>query len=93
MKEIALEQVTTTHRLAEAATANRLVAITLARNLGLSWHEIGEAMGLSRQAVHKRFGTAVGEPRQAIVKATARLERFAHADGDGAAGEGDGDVG
>lgn len=62
MKRIALEQVATTHALAEVATQNRIAAIRLARDLDLSWEAIGAAMGMSRQTAQKRFGHAVEDP-------------------------------
>lgn len=33
-------------------------AVRHARNHGLSWAEIGVVLGVSRQALHKRFGKA-----------------------------------
>jgi hypothetical protein len=33
--------------------------VALARAQGFSWHEIGAALGVSRQAAHKRFAAAV----------------------------------
>lgn len=71
MREIALEQVGTTNRLAEAAIANRIAAVELARGLGLSWTAIGAAMGVSRQTAHKRFGQLVAEPDPADVDVPA----------------------
>jgi hypothetical protein len=58
-KRIALEQVENTHRLCEAALANRIRAVQLARELGASWDEIGAAMGMSRQSAHKHFAVDV----------------------------------
>lgn len=66
MKRIALEQVATTHALAETAIANRLAAIRLARDIGVSWEAIGEAMGMSRQTVQKRFRHIVDDPPSPI---------------------------
>jgi hypothetical protein len=40
-------------RLAERVEANH---VTLAREAGWSWHEIGEALGVTRQAVHLKYG-------------------------------------
>jgi hypothetical protein len=51
-----LAWVTMMHRSAEAATANRRQAIERARAWGATWEELGEAMAMSRQAAHKRFG-------------------------------------
>jgi predicted DNA-binding protein (UPF0251 family) len=62
VKRLALEQVKTTHRLAEAAAENRITALRLARELDVSWEAIGEAMGMSRQTAHKRFAQAVDDP-------------------------------
>ena len=33
--------------------------VALARSQGFSWNEIGAALGVSRQAAHKRFAAAV----------------------------------
>ena len=54
-----LAAVTMHHRTAEAAIANRLSAIENARRLGATWQQIADALGLTRQAAHKRFGRAV----------------------------------
>lgn len=51
-----LAWVTMQHRLAEAAVANRHHAIDEARRWGATWHELGLALGMSRQAAHKHFG-------------------------------------
>lgn len=61
MQRIVVEQVRTTHVLAEAAITNRIEAIRLARELGVSWTVIGAAMGMSRQSAHKHFSGAVAE--------------------------------
>ena len=31
-------------------------------NLGASWQDVGTALGITRQAAHKRFAAMVGEP-------------------------------
>jgi hypothetical protein len=31
-------------------------------NLGASWHDVGLALGITRQAAHKRLAAIVGEP-------------------------------
>ncbi|MFC8922380.1 helix-turn-helix domain-containing protein [Cellulosimicrobium sp. NPDC057127] len=42
------------------ALAERLEALQVenARGLGWSWQEIAERLGVSRQAVHKKYGTS-----------------------------------
>ncbi len=42
------------------ALAERLEALQVenARSLGWSWQEIAERLGVSRQAVHKKYGTS-----------------------------------
>jgi hypothetical protein len=37
-------------------------AVRDAINLGASWNDVGVALGISRQAAHKRFAAMVGEP-------------------------------
>ena len=44
------------------------MAIREARSAGYSWEAIGEAMGMSRQTAHKRFGAAVDEPNHTTHK-------------------------
>jgi hypothetical protein len=38
-------------------------AVRDAVNLGASWQDVGTALGITRQAAHKRFASTVGEPR------------------------------
>lgn len=50
-------------RDAQAETAELLdVAVTAARSAGCTWEQIGEVLGTTRQAVHKRYGQAGGGP-------------------------------
>lgn len=35
-------------------------AVFSAREAGWSWAQIGDALGVSRQAIHKRFGKEIG---------------------------------
>jgi hypothetical protein len=37
-------------------------AVRDAINLGASWQDVGTALGITRQAAHKRFAAIVGEP-------------------------------
>lgn len=41
------------HRLAEQVEATHVAA---ARNAGWSWEQIGDALGVSRQSVHAKYG-------------------------------------
>ena len=41
------------HRLAERVEANH---VALARNRGWSWQQIGDALGVTRQSVHAKYG-------------------------------------
>lgn len=40
----------------DAVTLKQRKAVMDARNAGVSWHEIGLALGVSKQAAHQRFG-------------------------------------
>lgn len=55
----ALIHVKAAHEEAEAAIQTRIAMIRSARDFGASWHDVGEAMGMSRQTAHKRFGQYV----------------------------------
>ena len=41
------------HRLAERVEANHVAA---ARSKGWSWQQIGDALGVTRQSVHTKYG-------------------------------------
>ena len=42
------------HRLAEQVEAS---SVALARERGWSWEQIGDALGVSRQSVHAKYGS------------------------------------
>ena len=41
------------HRLAERVEADHVAA---ARGMGWSWQQIGDALGITRQSVHTKYG-------------------------------------
>jgi hypothetical protein len=48
--------------VARAASIGVRNAVRDAVNLGASWQDVGLALGITRQAAHKRFAAIVGEP-------------------------------
>jgi hypothetical protein len=50
---VGLRAVTALRRLADRVEEQQVAA---ARRLGWSWDQIGDALGVSRQAVHKKYG-------------------------------------
>jgi hypothetical protein len=50
---VGLRAVGALHRMAEQIEAAN---VKLARELGWSWEQIGDALGVSRQSVHKKYG-------------------------------------
>ncbi|HUG50940.1 MAG TPA: helix-turn-helix domain-containing protein [Terrimesophilobacter sp.] len=50
---LGLRAVGALHRLAEQVEARH---VELARDGGWSWEQIGDALGVSRQAVHSKYG-------------------------------------
>ena len=54
--DVALPAVARLRRLVEQLEAEQ---VTAARRAGWSWQDIARAMGVSRQAVHKRYATGI----------------------------------
>jgi len=52
---VGLRAVVALHRLAEQVETAQVAA---ARAQGWSWEQVGDALGVSRQAVHKKHGRA-----------------------------------
>ncbi len=50
---VGLRAVGALHRLAERVEA---IHVQLAREQGWSWEQIGDALGVSRQSVHTKYG-------------------------------------
>lgn len=50
---VGLRAVVALRRLAEQVEASQVIA---ARHGGWTWDQIGDALGVSRQAVHKKYG-------------------------------------
>ena len=50
---VGLRAVGALHRLAEQVEAR---SVALARDRGWSWEQIGDALGVSRQSVHVKYG-------------------------------------
>jgi hypothetical protein len=50
---VGLRAVGALHRLAEQVEAN---SVKLARDSGWSWEQIGDALGISRQSAHTKYG-------------------------------------
>jgi hypothetical protein len=50
---VGLRAVGALHRLAEQVEAT---AVARARSQGWSWEQIGDALGVSRQSVHAKYG-------------------------------------
>ena len=50
---VGLRAVGALHRLAEQVEAR---SVALARDRGWSWEQIGDALGVSRQSVHAKYG-------------------------------------
>ncbi|KAB8197498.1 hypothetical protein FH608_002805 [Nonomuraea phyllanthi] len=51
--DMGLRAVGALHRLAEQVEA---VSVALAREQGWTWEQIGDALGMSRQSVHAKYG-------------------------------------
>ncbi|MGQ4600729.1 helix-turn-helix domain-containing protein [Nocardia sp. R6R-6] len=53
---VGLRAVGALHRLAEQVEAR---SVRLAREHGWSWEQIGDALGVSRQSIHAKYGKRV----------------------------------
>jgi len=51
--------------VARAAALGVKDAVRDAINLGASWNDVGVALGITRQAAHKRFAAMMSEPPDA----------------------------
>ena len=58
-----IEGLATLAALAATSTTPYTIAITGLREAGYSWADIGERLGITRQAAQQRFGTPDGGPR------------------------------
>lgn len=61
IRDALLARLVARHRAAEHAIADRADTVRQARSFGATWEQIGDAMGITRQAAHKRFGSIADE--------------------------------
>lgn len=57
-KKSALRDVERADRIAKEYADNLRLSVQIARDRGATWEEIGELLGVSRQAAHERFSKA-----------------------------------
>jgi hypothetical protein len=67
-----LELVRAAHEVQDRAEALMAAAVQQAREAGRTWQEIGEVLGVSRQAVFQRYGKPI-DPRTGEVMNTSAL--------------------
>ncbi len=60
--ETAIEEIKAQNVAAQGADEGLNMAVDRARRFGLSWTEIGLALGITRQAAQQRFAALVSEP-------------------------------
>jgi hypothetical protein len=71
-----LEWVRAAHEVQDRADALMAAAVQQAREAGRTWQEIGEVLGVSRQAVFQRYGKPI-DPRTGEVMNTSPLPEAA----------------
>lgn len=54
-RELALDTVATLAALNEVVTSHTTELVAIARAAGATWNEIGDALGISKQAAHERY--------------------------------------
>lgn len=60
--------------LVRRSQARLVDLVVLARAAGVSWQAIGDALGVSRQAAFKRFGSAVAPPQEGMTMAKQPID-------------------
>lgn len=53
--DVALQSVRRVAELAEAVSGHTAELVAIARNSGATWNQIGDALGVTKQAAHERF--------------------------------------
>lgn len=66
----------TKRRIAEALERLTRGAVEEARQMGLSWSEIGEALGISKQAAHQKYAHTIRETGKTATMSHAELKKF-----------------
>lgn len=62
------ELVELAHQLVQQAEEVQLLAVTAAREAGVSWQEVGQQLGdVTKQSAHARFNAGVDETRERII--------------------------
>ncbi|POH66064.1 MULTISPECIES: hypothetical protein [Cryobacterium] len=71
-----LDLIDLTSRSAEEASRLLYLAVTSARQAGVSWERIGQRLGMSRQAAQQRFGRVVDSKDKPVSDEERRLYRL-----------------
>ena len=72
-----LDRIRQTARTIDDARLDLLDWVDDARDAGATWQAIGDALGMTRQAAHERFGDPDPHPEQVAARAARRAAREA----------------
>jgi hypothetical protein len=84
----AMSALVSARTVADAVEEVTHVLVREARGAGHTWHEIGQLLGITRQAAQQRFGAATADPASAELaslanRSTEMIEQIRDADWDG----------